>query len=635
MIDEEFKDNLISMVGRMLIRRLLLPVPLRNVITAIRAVKFFRAGISSIMHGKLGVEVLDASAVAVSMAQGNFGTSSNIMFLLNLSELLESYTVKKTNSVLKDSLLIHADTVWIDDNGEKRQIPIKNLKIGDLVIVHAGVTIPVDGTVVSGEASVNQSSLTGEPLGVFKKKDDSVFAGTVIEDGSLTIEARTLPGESRINQIVDLISDSEDLKASIQGKAERIADGIVPFSFLLSLGVFAFTRNVTKALSVLLVDYSCAIKLATPISVISGMKEATTHRIVVKGGKFFEAIAQADTIIFDKTGTLTMASPTISKVVPLAGFPRTEILRYAACIEEHFPHSVARAIVKGAANENILHNEMHTEVEYIVAHGIATSINGERAIIGSRHFVFDDEKIPISQEQQLIIEREVQKDSAVFLAIGGELAGAICISNPPRVEARETIAQLRKLGITSVVMLTGDNEYAAKKISDELGIDAYLSEVLPKDKVDIVEGFKKSGHKVIMVGDGINDSPALAAADVSVSMKDSSDIAREVADITLLDSDLGSLITVRKMGQALMRRIQSNFNIIVGFNSALLLLGLGNVIAPGTLALLHNLSTIGISALGARPLLPEPIQEITSNPAETVKESDKGISPHISPTNMI
>jgi heavy metal translocating P-type ATPase len=466
--------------------------------------------------------------------------------------------------------------------------------------VRAGSSIPVDGIVRSGEATVNTSAMTGEPLGVFKKTGDSVFAGTAVEDGRLNIEVRALGGETRVNQILELISRSETFKAASQSRAEHIADRLVPFSFLLSAGVFALTGNVTKALSVLLVDYSCAIKLATPIAILSAMREASECGIVVKGGKFLEAFAAADTIIFDKTGTLTIAEPKVSRVIPLDGFERDEVLRLAACMEEHFPHSVARAIVYAAVEEDLRHSEEHTEVEYIVAHGIATQIHGRRAIIGSYHFVVDDEKVPLTEAQQSLIDNDTSGDSVICLAVDGKLAGLIYISDPPRAEAKRVIEQLRELGISRVAMLTGDAENAAQSVADALGIDSFVAQILPEDKAEDVKAYRSNGHTVIMVGDGINDSPALAAADVSVAMRDASDLAREVADITLLGSDLSQLITLRKLGMAMGARVNAQFRDIVAFNSAILLAGLAGVLTPGASALLHNLFTVGVSAAGTR-----------------------------------
>ncbi|MDR1440617.1 MAG: HAD-IC family P-type ATPase, partial [Clostridiales bacterium] len=559
LIDEHFLRRLFSSVGRQLILSLLLPAPIRRAVTAARFLRFAKKGWASAMGGKIGVEVLDASAIGVSIAQGNFGTASSIMFMLGLSEQLESYAMKKTKNALSGSLLINAETAWVERGGREFQVPASQLESGDLVIARTGATIPVDGAVARGEAIVNQSAMTGEPLGVFKKAGDSVYAGTVVEDGTIAVRASALASDARVMRIVDMISESESLKASVQGRAERVADGIVPFSFLLAAGIFALTRNPAKALSVLLVDYSCAIKLATPISVISAMREASGLRIVVKGGKHFESVAEADTVVFDKTGTLTKARPSVSRVVPMPGYSREEVLRLAACMEEHFPHSVASAIVRAAKNEGLRHEEEHAEVKYVVAHGIATAIHGKKAVIGSRHFIFDDEGITASAEQQALIDGIAGADAisgagagtgagagdgsragteigagigadaisgagaeagagagpAVFLAVDGSLAGFICISDPLRDEAREAVLRLRALGVREAAMLTGDSEQAARRVCGQLGLDSFRAQILPEDKAAAIEAIKRSGRKAIMVGDGINASPALAAADVS------------------------------------------------------------------------------------------------------------------------
>lgn len=599
----DFKRDFLKLILVKLFRRYLIPSPIREIVTLYLSLKFIRKGLSRLKKLEIGVEVLDATAVIASMAGSNFNSASNIMFLLSISEMLEEYTIKNTKNLLTESLMIHTDSIWVEQGGIEKKISTNELKIGDYVIVRNGTIIPVDGKVIRGDASVNQSSMTGEPLGVHKKVGDSVFAGTALEEGNLVIEVRSLQSDSRINQVVNLISESEELKASIQGRAERIADKIVPFSFLLSGLVFLLTRTPSKALSVLLVDYSCAIKLATPIAVISAMREASEHGIVVKGGKFFEAIAEADTIVFDKTGTLTKACPKVSKVVPMSGKDEKEILRFAACMEEHFPHSVARAIVNEATLQGLNHEEEHAQVEYIVAHGIATAIHGERAVIGSAHFLFEDESIPVTQEQRKFIDDNLGGDSAIFLAVGGKLEGFICITDPPRIEAGEAIAAMRSLGIKEIIMLTGDSKSAAEETCEKLGIDSYHAEILPEQKAEIIEKLKAEGKKVMMVGDGINDSPALAAANVSVSMKDSSDIAQEVADVLLLNSDLSQLVTVRILSQKMLRRIQNNFNAILAVNTGLLALGISNVITPSASALFHNLSTMGISALSMRPCL--------------------------------
>lgn len=599
----EFRHAFTRLVLMKLFRRFLLPTPIRELVTLYLSLRFLRKGLGRLKKREIGVEVLDAAAVLVSMFSGNFHSASNIMFLLSVSEMLEDYTLKKTRHILSGSLLTHTDSVWIQENGTERKIHMKELKLGDRVIVRSGGTIPVDGAVITGDATVNQSSMTGEPLGVHKKEGDSVFAGTALEEGSLVVEVRALEGDSRINQVVNLISQSEEMKASIQGKAERLADRIVPLSFLLSLSVLAVTGNPSKALSVLLVDYSCAIKLATPIAVISAMREASERGIIVKGGKFFEAVAEADTVVFDKTGTLTEASPKVSRVVPMPGFQREEVLRLAACMEEHFPHSVARAIVEQAKREELRHEEEHAEVEYIVAHGIATQIHGKRAVIGSAHFVFEDESIPLTAGQKKYVDELTGGDSAIYLAVGGELTGFICISDPPRAEAKAVIQKLKQMGIREVIMLTGDSESAAELVSRQLNIDRYYAGILPEQKAEIIEQIKKDGKKVLMVGDGINDSPALAAANVSVAMKDSSDIAQEVSDILFLHSDLNQLVTIRQLSKRLLSRIHVNFRSILAINTTLLALGISNIITPSVSALLHNLSTMGISALSMRPCL--------------------------------
>ncbi len=595
-IDLNFKERLYKMLIRRIVHHFFLPVPIRNLIYIHRSLRFMKRGINSLLHGSFGVEVLDGSAVSVSIFQGHFNTASSIMFLLGLSELLEDYTHKKTRNALSESLAVNIDRVWIEKNGEEISLPISSLSVKDRVIIRTGSMIPIDGVVFSGEAEVNQSSMTGEPIAIFKKPGDSVFAGTVVEDGKIIIEVHSLVNESRISKIIELIESSENLKASIHSKAEHIADTIVPFSFLLSLGVFVFTRDWHKALSVLLVDYSCAIKLATPISVVSSMREASTHKIMVKGGKYLEAMAEADTIVFDKTGTLTVAKPHVNKVVPFENYERDYILRTAACLEEHFPHSVASAIVSKAQEENLHHEEEHAEIEYIVAHGIATTYQGKRCVIGSYHFVFEDENVEITKGQLDLVEKECLANSVIYLGIDGKAAGFICISDPPRKESKEVISSLRELGIKKVIMLTGDGESTAKHVANSLGIDEYRSQVLPEDKAKIILELKDKGHKIIMVGDGVNDSPALSTADVSISMKDSSDIAREVSDIALLSSYLYEIVTIRKLSQLLIKRIKNNFKFIVYFNTILLLLGLQDLITPNTSAVLHNISTMFISA---------------------------------------
>ena len=489
------------------------------------------------------------------------------------------------------------------EDGAERQIPMSEVKKGSVARIRTGSLIPVDGTVKDGDAMVNEASMTGEAVPVHKKKGVSVYAGTVVTEGSIDVIITALPSESRIQQIVGLIENSENLKAGVQNRAEHLADKIVPFSFAGALAAGLLTGKASKALSVFMVDYSCGIKLSASISVISAMREAASRKIMVKGGKFMEAFAQADTIIFDKTGTLTEACPKVSGILPFGAYSEEEILKTAACIEEHFPHSMARAVVRAAEERGLTHEERHADVEYVVAHGVVTRLDGKRTLIGSAHFVFEDERTKYTEEQKKAVDEAAGGGSALYLAIVGELAGVIFVNDPPRKEAAEAIACLKARGIKNVIMLTGDSESAAKAVSEQLGIDDYRSQVLPSEKAEIVESYKKQGRKVIMVGDGVNDSPALAAADVSVSMKDSSDIAREVADITLLSADLRELVVLRELSSRLFVRIDKNYKFIISFNTALLLMGLTGMMAPGRTAVLHNASTMGISALSTRPLI--------------------------------
>jgi heavy metal translocating P-type ATPase len=524
------------------------------------------------------------------------------MFMLSISSLLEDYTRAKTKAALTDSLAIKTDKVWLVNDDSDILIPMSELKVGDKIRVRTGSVIPVDGEVAEGEANINESSMTGEPLSVMKSDGDTVFAGTVVDEGSIVIKVRALSGNTKIQKIIELIDNSENLKAGVQSRAENLADSIVPFSFIGFFLTLALTRNITKAVSLLMVDYSCAIKLSTPIAVISAIREASDMNFTVKGGKYLEEFAVADTIVFDKTGTLTNAEPTLERVIAF-GESEDEVLKTAACLEEHFPHSVARAVVRGAAERGLDHLEEHAEVHYIVAHGIATELNGERAIIGSRHFVSEDEGVEITPEQQAEINEKSGACSVIYLAVGGQLTGALCISDPPRKEAKTAINLLKKSGIENIVMLTGDSKKAAEITAQKLGISKYYAQVLPEDKHGYIEMLKADGTKVIMVGDGINDAPALAEANVSVAMSDASDIARETADITLRSSDLTELANLRKLSEKLMKRINSNYKFIVGFNSALLISGLVGILTPSMSAFLHNASTMLICAKSMKPLM--------------------------------
>lgn len=600
--DAKFAGDLEKMVVKRVLMRFL-PLPIRTALTIWNGSKYMIRALDNLLQFRMNVAVLDGTAIGASMLSGNMSTASSVMFLLGLSDLLEDYTRQRTKLALSEQLALHVDNVWVETPEGTKQIPFNDVKVGDKVLIQTGNVIPFDGTVCDGTSMVNQSTMTGESEPVHKQSGDSVFAGTTVEEGKLLIEVRTLSDGSRLQEIISLIDQSENLKAGIQSKAEKLADSIVPYSFLGFALTALLTGNMTKAISVLMVDFSCAIKLSTPISVISAMREAAEHGTAVKGGKYLEAFAAADTIVFDKTGTLTNACPKVTDIVPFEGFTRDYVLRTAACLEEHFPHSVAAAVVERAREEGLNHEEEHAEVEYLVAHGVATSLHGQRAIIGSAHFIFEDENIPLSDENRRIIEEKSNCSSTIFLAIGGKPAGMLVINDPVREEAATVISELRDLGITHVCMLTGDAEPAAKRIAGELGIDTYVSQVLPAFKSEFVNKLKDEGHKVIMVGDGVNDTPALAAADVSVAMCGGSDIAREVADVTLCSDSLSELVTLRKLSTALMERINANYRFIVSFNAGLIILGAAGLIPPSTAALLHNGSTMIISGKSMTKLL--------------------------------
>lgn len=611
-IDLRFQEKICSMVLRRAAEKLLLPVPLQICKTCLRAVPFLWHGLQSLLHGRMNVNVLDAAAIGASMLKRSFSSASSIMFLLSFSDILEDYTRKRTETALSASLAIQIDKVWLVTLEGDVQIPLSDVKAGDWLRIRTGTMIPVDGKVREGEAMVNEATMTGEPLAVRKAEGAMVYAGTLVEEGSVAVEVMAVNAQTRIQRIMDLIAASEELKASIQGKAERLADRIVPYHLLTAAAVFLLTRNTTKTMAILTVDYSCAIKLATPIAVISAMREAANHRMMVKGGRHLEAFGAADTIIFDKTGTLTEACPQVSQVIAFGDYERNEVLRTAACLEEHFPHSVARAIVRQAAEEGLFHEERHAEVKYVVAHGIASELEGKKVVIGSPHFVFEDEGILLKDADREKLEAVDSTDSAVYLAIGEDLAGAIFIHDPVRQEAAEVIEALRQTGIQHIIMMTGDGEKAARTACQQLGITEYYARVLPEDKAAKVEEIKAQGRTVIMVGDGINDSPALSAANVSVAMKDASDLAREVADIALLSGELWELVTLRHLSQVLMGRISRNYKAIIGFNTSLLLLGLAGILQPTVSAFFHNLSTVAISGTSMRPLLPRGKEEQTA-----------------------
>ncbi|MDL2264248.1 heavy metal translocating P-type ATPase [Synergistaceae bacterium OttesenSCG-928-I11] len=592
------------LLARNLLNRIF-PIVVRAATNALRFLPYLANGVKSLVTGKLDVSVLDASAIGISLIFGDFTTAGTIMTLLAFGDILESWTRERSKHKLAEGLAMKESFFWIERDGTEIQIPAEDLQVGDRVVVRAGTMIPVDGTVVRGEATVDQSPMTGEPLAVHRYPGTSVYAGTVIEEGELVIGVTAFDKGTRISRIIHMIDESDDMKAEIQSKAEKLADGIVPYSFLFAGLVFLFTRNFRKATSVLLVDYSCAIKLSTPLAILSAMREGAKHGVIAKGGRTIEKIAQADTVVFDKTGTLTVALPSVADVIPFGRYSRNQILRLSACLEEHFPHSIARAVVRQAEEEGLSHREEHAEVEYVVAHGIVSRVGDERVLIGSGHFVFEDEGIPLDEVLKKRIEALPGQYSFLFLAIGRELAGIICVEDPIREEAIRAIRDLRDEGIGRIVMLTGDGAESAAHVASTFGLDEFHASLLPEQKTDFVKRLGASGARVMMVGDGINDSPALKAADVGVAMKESADIAREVADVLLTGNDLQTVATARRLARRTMRRIHSNYSFIVAVNTALLLLGLSGVITPATSALLHNSSTIGASMRSLKPLLKE------------------------------
>lgn len=604
-INDLYIGKFAGIVARRYASKWFLPLPIRNILTLYHTIGYVKEGLASLVHKRIDVPVLDATSISVSLLSHQWSTARNIMFLLNISSLLEDYTKKSTSLQLKETLAVNVDKVWVLEEGKEKQIPTSMLQKGDTVIVQTGSMVPIDGEVLEGEAMVNESSFTGEPLSKMVKKDSTVFAGTIVEEGKIFIKVRNLQLDSRINKIVDMIDTNESLKAGIQSGAEHLADAIVPYSFIAFFGLLLATRNLTRASSVLLVDYSCAIKLSTSISIISAMQEAGRHSIMVKGGKYLEAMDEADTIVFDKTGTLTNAQPFVQKVTPLGNYTREDVLKIAACLEEHFPHSVANAIVKQASVEDLNHEEEHAEVEYIIAHGIATLYKGQRAVIGSEHFVFEDEHVSMTDSiSDLIASLQSEgASSLIFLAIGGELTGIISIYDPLKKEAKKTIQELRNSGFKNIVMLTGDSENAAKHIAEELDIDGYLAGVLPEDKANYIKKLKEEGHKVVMVGDGVNDTPALSCADVSISLQDSSDIARELADVTLTSSSLDEIVVFKEISHLLMKRIKRNYTKIVTLNTGLILLGMFGVLPASTTSLIHNGSTFIFSIGSSTSLL--------------------------------
>lgn len=583
--------------------KLFLPYPVRAGVTAVKALKYLGKGVKTLAEGKIEVPVLDATAIGVSLFRGDIDTASSIMFLLGVGEILEEWTHKKSVGDLARSMSLNISKVWLLKDGQEILVPVSDIQAGDEIVVHMGNMIPFDGTVTSGEAMVNQASLTGESIPVHKCREGYVYAGTVLEEGELTLRVKEATGSSKFEKIVSMIEESEKLKSSLESKAEHLADRLVPYTLAGSGLTWLLTRNITKAISVLMVDFSCALKLAMPISVLSAIREASLYNVTVKGGKYLEAVAEADTIVFDKTGTLTKAQPTVVDVVPFGKEEPDELLRIAACMEEHFPHSMAKAVVDAAYEKNLIHEEMHSKVEYIVAHGISTTIEGRKTVIGSYHFVFEDEKCIIPEGMEERFHHLPAEYSHLYLAIENVLAAVICIEDPLRQEAAAVITSLKRAGIKKVVMMTGDSERTACAIAHKVGVDEYYSEVLPEDKARFVEKEKAEGRKVIMIGDGINDSPALSAADVGIAISDGAEIAREIADVTVGADDLYEIVTLKAISNSLMKRIQKNYRVIVGFNTGLILLGIGGIIQPTTSALLHNTSTLVISLKSMQNLL--------------------------------
>ena len=594
-LNREFEEKLVAKVVCKAACTLFLPPPLRRARILWHMVPFVRRGMGCLLRRRVKVELLDALSISISAFRGDFDTAGTVMFLLEVGELLEEWTRKKSVADLARCMSLNVDRVWLRTAQGEVLVPVSQIQPGDAVVVRAGGIVPVDGLVLEGEVTVNQASLTGESIPVPKRPGGAVYAGTVVEEGECVLEVKQASGQSRYDQIVHMIEQSEQMKSEAESKAANLADKLVPYTFIGSLLSFVLTRNVARALSVLMVDFSCALKLAMPLAVLSAMREAGRAHITVKGGKFLEAVAAADTIVFDKTGTLTHACPRVAQVVSFGGKEEAEMLRLAACLEEHFPHSMANAVVEEAKRRGLRHEEYHSKVEYLVAHGIASTVDEERVLIGSAHFVFEDESCIIPEGEQERFDALPPEYSHLYLAVGGQLAAVICISDPLREEAKEVLSALRALGITSTVMLTGDSRRTAEAIALQVGVDAFRAEVLPADKADYVARLRREGHTVLMVGDGINDSPALSEADAGIAISDGAAIAREIADITIAADSLWELVELRRIAMALMARIHSNYRFVIGFNGTLIALGVAGVLPPATSATLHNLSTLGVS----------------------------------------
>ena len=602
-LNREFEDRLVFTVLCRAGSKLFLPAALRAVIAAFRSVRYIRAGLEALLHGRLSVSVLDATAVTVSMVRGNFDTAGSVMFMLGIGEILDDWTHKKSVADLAGAMSLNVDKVWMKVNDTEVLVPIGDVKAGDCIVVRTGGMIPLDGKVTEGEATVNQASITGESLPVPKGPGGCVYAGTVVEEGECVIRVDQAAGGGRYDRIVKMIEESEKLKSTAEDKASRLADRLVPYTLGGTVLTYLLTRNTMKALAVLMVDFSCALKLAMPIAVLSAMRESSGYHISVKGGRFMEAVAEADTVVFDKTGTLTCATPTVAQVVTFDGYSASEMLRLAACLEEHYPHSMANAVVAEARRLGLDHKEYHSQVEYVVAHGISSSVEDKKVIIGSAHFVFEDEGCIIPEGEQAKFDALPEEYSHLYLCIAGRLAAVICIVDPLRKEAKAAIRALHACGISKVVMMTGDNCKTAQAVAREVGVDQFFAEVLPEDKAAFIRQEKQAGRKVIMIGDGVNDTPALSEADAGIAINTGSAIAREVSDITIASEDLFELVTLRQLSQALMKRIHRNYRLIVGLNCTLIALGVAGVIQPTTSALLHNASTLGISLHSMTDLL--------------------------------
>ena len=608
-LNREFEDKLAMTVCCRVISKLFLPVPVTSAIALVRSVKYIKEGLRALLRGKLTVAVLDATAVTTSIIRGDFGTAGSVMFMLRLGEILEEWTHKKSVADLAGAMSLQVENVWLQTGDTEVLVPIGQVKVGDRIVVRTGNLIPLDGKVVSGEAMVNQSSMTGESLPIPKSVGSLVYAGTVAEEGECVIQVDKETGGGRYDRIVRMIEDSEKLKSTVEAQASHLADKLVPYTLGGTALTYLLTRNVTKTLAVLMVDFSCALKLAMPIAVLSAMRESAAFHISVKGGRFLEAMAAADTIVFDKTGTLTYATPKVAAVVPFGGHEEQEMLRLAACLEEHYPHSIANAVVEEAQKRGLSHEEYHSQVQYIVAHGISSMVDEHKVIIGSAHFVFEDEHCTIPAGEEEKFQSLDPAYSQLYLCIAGQLAAVICISDPLRAEAPAAIRALHECGIKNVVMMTGDNRRTAESVAQAVGVDQVYAEVLPEDKAEFIRKARAEGHVVIMVGDGVNDSPALSEADVGIAISTGAAIAREIADITVASEDLRALVTLRALSCQLMRRIHRNYRFIIGFNCALIVLGVAGILPPTTSALLHNMSTLGISLKSMTNLLPEGEEE--------------------------